>query len=82
LETPKLFTTILSKPEIVDNLIEYYDFEVIEPNSDTEELYFKVDAKATIIAQDASGGIFALIWLKINCTRNFTSSSAVLFRMF
>lgn len=61
METPKLFTTILSKPEIVDILIEYYDFEVIEPNSDTEEFYFKVDEKVTIIAQDASGGIFALI---------------------
>ncbi|MGX6444149.1 hypothetical protein ACWM35_13110 [Neobacillus sp. K501] len=56
-----MFTTILSKPEIVDNLIEYYDFEVIEPNSDTEEFYFKIDEKATILAQDASGGIFVLI---------------------
>jgi hypothetical protein len=61
LETPKLFASILDKPEIVDFLIEYYDFEVIESISNTEEFYFKVEEKAKIVAQDASGGIFALI---------------------
>ncbi|MGG5178659.1 hypothetical protein ACQYAC_04850 [Bacillus sp. MM09(2025)] len=61
METPKLFATILSKPEIVNYLIEYYDFELIEPNSDTEKFHFKVDEQVAIIAQDVSGGIFSLI---------------------
>ncbi|PAE35452.1 hypothetical protein [Bacillus sp. 7884-1] len=61
METQNLYKKIVANAELLDILSEYFDFEVIEANSNTKDYFFTVDDKATIIAQDASGGFFALI---------------------
>ncbi|UKS26613.1 hypothetical protein LOZ80_34720 [Paenibacillus sp. HWE-109] len=58
--TKSIYHKIVSNTELINFLSEYYDFEIVEANSNTKDYFFEVDDKATIIAQDASGGAFAL----------------------
>ena len=55
-----MYHKIVSNTELIGILSEYYDFEIVEANSNTNDYFFVVDDKATIIAQNASGGVFAL----------------------
>jgi hypothetical protein len=51
----------IEKSELKNIIQEYFDFEIIEPNSNTKEYFFKMNEKVIVIAKDASGGIFVLV---------------------
>ncbi|MFP3125681.1 hypothetical protein OH784_23650 [Ectobacillus funiculus] len=55
-----LYQKVIGSIEIKNILSECCDFEIVETSSDTKDYFFEVDDKATVIAQDASGGVFAL----------------------
>ncbi|GED16955.1 hypothetical protein [Aneurinibacillus migulanus] len=55
-----LYQKINSNAEIKNILSNYYDFDIVEPNSHTEDFYFKANDKVTVVAQDGSGGVYAL----------------------
>lgn len=55
-----MYHKMVSNTELIGILSQYYDFEIVEANSNTNDNFFEVDVKVTIIAQDASGGVFAL----------------------
>ncbi|CAG7659006.1 hypothetical protein ACFQI7_36565 [Paenibacillus allorhizosphaerae] len=55
-----LFQKINDSIEVKNILLEYYDFKIVDASSHTEDYFFEVYDKATVIAQDASGGVFTL----------------------
>ncbi|OIJ15499.1 hypothetical protein BKP35_00445 [Anaerobacillus arseniciselenatis] len=58
--TDNLFQKIVTNTEIVDTLSKYYDFEIVDPATNSNDYFFKADEEITVIAEDASGGVFAL----------------------
>ncbi|WIF95467.1 hypothetical protein [Caminicella sporogenes] len=58
---PKLYLEINKKEDIKEVLEEYCDFILCEPSSNTEEYLFYAKEKLTILATDASGGVYAMI---------------------
>jgi len=56
-----IYKKIVSNAEIQNILLEYFDFEMIKASRNTKDYFFIIDYQATVLAQDASGGIFALI---------------------
>ncbi|MBM7662809.1 hypothetical protein JOC85_003620 [Bacillus mesophilus] len=57
-----LYKKIYEDPEITQVLTDYFDFELLAvPSYNTESYFFKVDDTAKVIAQDASGGTFAMV---------------------
>jgi hypothetical protein len=61
LKADNFYQKISKDPELVDALLEYYDFEIVDPTTNSYEYFFKADEEITVIAQDASGGTFVLI---------------------
>jgi hypothetical protein len=53
-----LFQKINDSIDVKNILLEYYDFETVDASSRTEDYFFDVDDEVTVIAQDASGGVF------------------------
>lgn len=58
--TNNLYKRIVRNTELVDIFAEYYNFEIVEPTTNSYDYHFKANEEVTIIAQDASGGTFAL----------------------
>ncbi|PGM54927.1 hypothetical protein [Bacillus sp. AFS053548] len=61
MDTQNLYKKIIANVELFDILSDYFDFELVEPNLNTKDYFFRIDDPATVIAQDATGGVFALI---------------------
>ncbi|MBB6451658.1 hypothetical protein HNQ94_000079 [Salirhabdus euzebyi] len=59
--TNNFFQKIITNTEIVNTLSEYYDFEIVDHTTNTNDYFFKADQEINVIAKDASGGVFALI---------------------
>ncbi|WP_214480773.1 hypothetical protein [Bacillus sp. SM2101] len=61
LKIPQLLKTIEKNRDICDILMEYFDLEIITPNLDVKKFHFETSVETMIIAEDGSGGIFALL---------------------
>ncbi|MFS1517125.1 hypothetical protein V1503_11770 [Bacillus sp. SCS-151] len=61
MKIPQLLKTIEKNRDICDILMEYFDLEIITPNLDVKKFNFETSVETMIIAEDGSGGIFALL---------------------
>ncbi|MBO9128525.1 hypothetical protein [Bacillus sp. 165] len=61
MKTQNLYKKIMENIELHEILSEYFDFELGDFSLNTKNYFFKVDNSAKVIAQDATGGVFALI---------------------
>jgi hypothetical protein len=60
IKLPKLYELIHGNKKIEEILEWPFDFILVTPTLDTTEYYFKTEEQALCVAEDASGGVFAL----------------------